>query len=713
MWDQRRILVNARTAVNYVMVAPVHRRIAADPRVSVSFISSEEPARARTIFQDAGPDAHIVGPLRAATLRFDAYLTSDFMWTPLPRGTCRIQMFHGVGGKYGFDAPTESMRVWDRLFFVNRRRLRNCVAAGAIDSDSAAIRLIGMPKVDRLVDGSLTRDAELASLGLDPGRKTVLYAPTWSPASSLNRMGLDLIRRLAALPVNLIVKLHDRSRDPRVRYSGGIDWAETVQAVLPAGRGILAPGADICPYLAAADLMITDHSSAGFEYLLLDRPIVRIHVPELIASAQIHRDYVSFLADVSESAIDAASAVRAVERGFATPTARSATRREVAADLFHDPGHATERCVAALYEAIELEQVPGAGCRVPGAECLVPGAIADASAPVIVAPSTLAPSTLAPNTVAPATQPTVSVVMPAFNAARYVDAAITSVLCQTVKNLELLVVDDGSSDDTAAVVARRAAGDPRVRLFRQTNAGPGPARNTAFRAGRGRVLAFLDSDDAWAPTFLERQLSLLERRPDVDVIFGNAWCRGGPHDGQPARPTAPDERRFQLADILADDSLHFIMAVFRREVVEAIGGFDPAFLTNEEYEMWLRAGLKGFSFARNPEPLGWYTCRPDSLSASDTRMLEGALRVLEHTRPLLPEGSAERAILDRSRARYDGDLAAARVLDSLARRDASAVRVHLASLHARRGGWLLGLAARLPRAAMALYRVRQAVRSVA
>ncbi len=149
-------------------------------------------------------------------------------------------MFHGVAGKYGFDAPTESMRVWDRLFFVNSRRLRNCIAAGAIDADSPAIRLIGMPKVDRLVDGSLQRNAVLTSLGLDSDRKTVLYAPTWSPQSSLNRLGLDLIRRLAALRVNVIVKLHDRSRDGRTRYSGGRDWPAAIADVLPAGRGVLA-----------------------------------------------------------------------------------------------------------------------------------------------------------------------------------------------------------------------------------------------------------------------------------------------------------------------------------------------------------------------------------------------------------------------------------------------------------------------------------------
>ena len=466
MRDQRRILVNARTSANYVMVAPVHRRLAADPRVRFSFMASEEPARARAIFGDAGPDAHIVGPLRAATMRFDAYLTSDFIWTPLARGTCRIQMYHGVGGKYGFDAPTESMRVWDRVFFVNRRRLQNCVAASAIDADSDAIRLIGMPKVDRLVDGSLKRQAILASLGLDPSGKTVLYAPTWSPASSLNRLGLDLIRQLAGLPINIIVKLHDRSRDQRDKYSGGVDWPEAVGAALPIGRGVLASHADICPYLQAADLLITDHSSAGFEYLLLDRPIVRIHVPELIATAQIHRDYVSLLTDVSESALDAASAVRAVERGLGDPDARSATRREVAADLFHDPGGATERCVAALYEALELE---------------APGTLHAPSLDRIA--SDVGAASPRPNTPhqGSATRPIVTVIMPAFNAARYVDAAITSVLAQTVENLELIVVDDGSADDTAAV-ARRAASDPRVHLFEAVERRSGS--RTKYRVSR-------------------------------------------------------------------------------------------------------------------------------------------------------------------------------------------------------------------------------------
>jgi CDP-glycerol glycerophosphotransferase (TagB/SpsB family) len=355
MSEVRRILVDARTPVHYTMFAPVHRAMAADSRLRFSFIASDEPRQAARIFRDAGPNADLVGPARAALTKFDAYITSDFTWTSLPRGTCRIQMFHGVGGKYGFDAPTESLRAWHRLFFVNQRRLRNCIAAGALDAGSPAIRLIGMPKVDCLVDGSLERDAVLTAIGLSPARPTVLYAPTWSPASSLNRLGIDLIERLQRLPINLIVKLHDRSRDPRPQYSGGIDWAAVAGQHLTAGRAMLAPGADICPLLIAADVMVTDHSSAGFEYLLVDRPIVRIHLPELIELANVHRDYVSLLAEVSDSVAQADEAVAAVERALADPAHRSATRRTVAADLFHAPGTATARCAAALYEALDLE----------------------------------------------------------------------------------------------------------------------------------------------------------------------------------------------------------------------------------------------------------------------------------------------------------------------------------------------------------------------
>jgi CDP-glycerol glycerophosphotransferase (TagB/SpsB family) len=336
------------------MVAPVVRAMAPDDRVRFAFTASEEPHLIPQIYTDAPRGSWLMSPARAAFLKWDAYLTSDFMWLALPRGTARVQMFHGVAGKYGFDAPTTSMRQWDRLFFVNERRLRNFVAAGAIDAASHAARLIGMPKVDCLVDGSIRREEVLRGFGLDPSAPTVLYAPTWSPASSLNRIGIDLIQRLLKLPVNVIVKLHDRSRDLRQQYSGGVDWVARLSPMLHAPHGLLALHANITPCLVAADVMITDHSSCGFEYLLLDRPIVRIEMPELLKQANIHGDYVSLLAGAALNTRDAAGAAAAVERALANPLERSQARRAVAAELFYKPGTATARCIAALYDVIAL-----------------------------------------------------------------------------------------------------------------------------------------------------------------------------------------------------------------------------------------------------------------------------------------------------------------------------------------------------------------------
>jgi hypothetical protein len=345
--------------MNYAMVAPVHRAMASDPRIEFYFTASEAADRAAEILREAGPDARIVSPRRASLMRFDAYVAADLLWLTLPRGARRVQLFHGVAGKYAHDyeRPTTSMRHWHRHFFVNQRRLRNFIDAGAIDAGGEAARLVGMPKVDCLVDGSLDRDAAVAAMGLDPARPTILYAPTWSAASSINRLGVEFIEELLERPWNVVVKLHDRLRDPRSFYSGGADWGARLEPILqeqPHAR--LASGANICPYLAAADVMITDHSSAGFEYLLLDRPLVRVHVPELLEQSNTNREYVELLRAASTSATDTPTAIAAVEKCLADPGRLSATRVAVANDLFYRPGTATERAVNELYALLELER---------------------------------------------------------------------------------------------------------------------------------------------------------------------------------------------------------------------------------------------------------------------------------------------------------------------------------------------------------------------
>jgi glycosyltransferase involved in cell wall biosynthesis len=283
-------------------------------------------------------------------------------------------------------------------------------------------------------------------------------------------------------------------------------------------------------------------------------------------------------------------------------------------------------------------------------------------------------------------------VMPAYNVAPYIGEAIESVLNQTFEDLELLIIDDGATDGSGIIADRYAARDARVRVVRQANAGISAARNHGLRIAASPMIAILDSDDAWHPAFLREQLSILDAQPHVDIVTGNARFLGGPLDGLPARP-CPDPRPSPtLADMLADENAVFIMSVFRRRVYEAIGPFDEALRTNEDYDFWLRAACSGFVFHRNDKPLGYYRRRHDSLSASELRMVPGILEVFRKIRPRLLERPDELAIIDAQIARFETEQVAAEARDAIETGDFAAAIHHLARLHGRRGGAVLRMA---------------------
>jgi CDP-glycerol glycerophosphotransferase (TagB/SpsB family) len=355
--DKRRILIDSRTAMNYATVAPIVEGLQNDPRIDIFCTASESPQLIPAIYADTPPRYHLVRPKTAAFIHFDAYLTADFLWAKLPRGTKRVQTFHGVAGKYRtvYDSPANSMREWDRLFFINKRRLQNFIDTGAIDADSPAIRLVGMPKLDCLIDGTFQRDEVLRSLGVDPARRTILYAPTWSRYSSLGVMGEELVQRLGAAGYAVIVKLHDRSRQGDDYHSGGVDWGQRLLPLLESNGGVLAPGSNSSAYLVGADVLITDHSSVGFEYLLLDRPLIRIHVPELLEKTDIEPVYVQLMSEAATSVNNIDELSAAVDAAFADPKAKSASRTFVAGEMFYKPGGATSRAVSEMYDVIELD----------------------------------------------------------------------------------------------------------------------------------------------------------------------------------------------------------------------------------------------------------------------------------------------------------------------------------------------------------------------
>ena len=280
--------------------------------------------------------------------------------------------------------------------------------------------------------------------------------------------------------------------------------------------------------------------------------------------------------------------------------------------------------------------------------------------------------------------PAVSVIMPVFNVDRYVEPAIASALGQTWRDYELLVVDDGSTDGSVGIVERYAARDSRIRLLRKANGGISSARNLGLRSATGDLIALLDGDDTWDPTFLESQIEILEAHPEIDLVTANARNLGGLWDGKPARPW-PDVRPHpDLLSMIADEQAVFIMCVFRRRVYEQIGAFDESLRTNEDYDYWLRAASAGFRFFRNPRPLGGYRRRGDSLSSSAVNMLQGILRVYDKLRPTLADRPLERAALETQVARFENETLRALARGAIAAGDMRAAEQLLARLRGRR-----------------------------
>ena len=180
--------------------------------------------------------------------------------------------------------------------------------------------------------------------------------------------------------------------------------------------------------------------------------------------------------------------------------------------------------------------------------------------------------------------PSVSVVIPTFERRRSVIEAVSSALGQTVGDIELIVVDDGSTDGTAAAVG---AIDARVKVVRRPNGGPAAARNTGIRHAQAPIVAFLDSDDRWLPRHLEQILGLLDSHPAAVLA-----CTGGATLGDDCLARSTGVTHAAPAVLLG--GLLYTSAVgVRREALEAARGFDERLRVTEDSDLWCRLSLEG------------------------------------------------------------------------------------------------------------------------
>jgi glycosyltransferase involved in cell wall biosynthesis len=202
-------------------------------------------------------------------------------------------------------------------------------------------------------------------------------------------------------------------------------------------------------------------------------------------------------------------------------------------------------------------------------------------------------------------QPLVSVVIPTYNRAGIIRETIDNVLLQTYPNIEVIVVDDGSTDGTQAVLSSYGS---RLRWIAQKNAGPGAARNRGIAMAHGEIIAFQDSDDVWHPTKIERQVSALERAGKSAVccicncIKETAHRTTRSFDDAPIIPPIDEGLWLNPAEVLSTRFVLFNQAVaIRRTVLERIGGFDESFWYNDDDYLELRLALEGpWAFIREP-----------------------------------------------------------------------------------------------------------------
>lgn len=209
----------------------------------------------------------------------------------------------------------------------------------------------------------------------------------------------------------------------------------------------------------------------------------------------------------------------------------------------------------------------------------------------------------------------ISVVMPCYNAAPYVEEAIESVLGQSYPHVELIVVDDGSTDGSTDILQQLAAAHPdRIGLIYQNRAGPFVARNQALARANGNYIAFLDADDSWRPDALRLLLDALETGP-ADIAYCG-WQNIGvaATDTQPQIPPGfdPDEA---VSHFLEHGAWPINSVLTRRPLIDELRGFSERAATAMDDDLWLRMLARQPRLVRVPEVLAFHRCHPHPYSA--------------------------------------------------------------------------------------------------
>ena len=225
-------------------------------------------------------------------------------------------------------------------------------------------------------------------------------------------------------------------------------------------------------------------------------------------------------------------------------------------------------------------------------------------------------------------EPLISVIIPTYNRSQYICEAIDGALEQTYKNIEIIVVDDGSTDSTKDVLTKYGS---NVKYIYQNNAGPSVARNSGIKQSKGELLAFLDSDDIWLPQKLEKQLELIQQSPNIGLVS----CGSYDIDSSGNIISKPIIRRnYENMDILIKTLIlrnvvgGGSIPLVRRECFDKLGLFSEDIIICEDRDMWIRIA-KNYKIKFIEEPLIKYRIHGTNLNKDVTRIKENGRKLVE------------------------------------------------------------------------------------
>jgi glycosyltransferase involved in cell wall biosynthesis len=254
------------------------------------------------------------------------------------------------------------------------------------------------------------------------------------------------------------------------------------------------------------------------------------------------------------------------------------------------------------------------------------------------------------------TAPKVSVIIPAYNIAAYIGEALDSVLNQTFKDFEIILINDGSPDTTEFERVLEPYRDEIVYL-RQPNKGVGPARNTGIEIARGELIGFLDGDDVWLPDFLASQIDYLEKN-NYDLVYADALLFGeAAFDGKTFMQDAPSEgeANFEsLLDLRCNIPLSGSLA--RATAILEVGMFEPKDTRAQDFNLWLRMTHRGARVGYQKKILLKYRVRLDSISGNNVQRVEREIEAFERIAKILELDKRQQEIVRRQLERLKSNL---------------------------------------------------------